>query len=133
MEIENEFFSAMVQMNIRWLSSTQAIATQDNSMGEDGEGLFLLDLQGVLQTSAATEDFSGQYIGRLTARSSGKVTLAIGHHHLEGSRSKLKKPFALLRTEVDETCACVYRPEAIIRETIVFQTRPIHLVKEAEQ
>ncbi|KAG5898117.1 hypothetical protein JTB14_006329 [Gonioctena quinquepunctata] len=90
----------------------------------------IIELQGDLK-SHTESDFKGQFIGDLHYGKSGTPLLIIGHHLMYGKEAKMEKPFALLekkRTGDDAE----YLVKAIIRNKIIFKTRPKPIVGKQE-
>lgn len=76
--------------------------------------------------------FDSKYLGKLRRNGQGKYELYIGNHVLEGHLETLKKPLVIINpTEkvepfmgVDELRSSVCVGHGIVREKLIFKTRP---------
>ncbi|CAG9819350.1 unnamed protein product [Phaedon cochleariae] len=89
----------------------------------------IIELQGDLK-SHSDSNFEGQFIGDLHFTKSGIPLLIIGHHLMYGKEAKLEKPFALLEKKVDGATA--YTVKSVIKNKIIFKTRPKPIVGNQE-
>ncbi len=84
--------------------------------------------------------FDGKRLGKLRKTDTGKFGLYIGNHLLEGSAVQLKKPLMVIfPTEKvegykgrDELRSSVCQIHGVVRQKIVFKTRPNIAVGELE-
>jgi chromosome transmission fidelity protein 8 len=80
----------------------------------------LIELQGELRALDGQEaDWSGKSLGKLMDQDSDNPVLIIGSHRLEGKRTKLAKPFAILKKQGD-----FYTSQGFVNEKLLFKTRP---------
>lgn len=105
--------------------------------------LFMIELQvwtlkgslSVMQGTIVAKEsggFDSKYLGKLRKNGQGKYELYIGNHVLEGHRETLKKPLVVINpTEkvepfmgVDELRSSVCVVHGIVREKLIFKTRP---------
>jgi hypothetical protein len=91
----------------------------------------LHDLQGTIVAKSA-EGYDSKKLGKLKKNERGKYELYIGNHLLEGSKEVLNKPLVIVypteRVEaymgVDELRSSVCTVRGIVREKLLFKTRP---------
>ncbi|KAL3687442.1 hypothetical protein R1sor_013751 [Riccia sorocarpa] len=108
----------------------------------------IVELQGSIeiQQSELLNKLQDLEIGTLCKRPSGKFSLIVGYHELEGLQVKLKKPLLVFKSgrqglpdaekmEVD-TCGNGTRVElqviGIIRQKLLFKNRPKALITKPE-
>ncbi|XP_028139461.1 chromosome transmission fidelity protein 8 homolog [Diabrotica virgifera virgifera] len=89
----------------------------------------IIELQGDLK-SHSDSSFEDQFIGDLHYTKSGIPLLIIGHHLLYGKVAKMEKPFALMEKQEKDGKTC-FVVKAIIRNKIIFKTRPKPIVGES--
>ncbi|CAG5112546.1 Oidioi.mRNA.OKI2018_I69.chr2.g6751.t1.cds [Oikopleura dioica] len=68
------------------------------------------------------EGFGGKKFGDIHFDESGTPILVLGHHTMTGKITKVSPPYGVLGSERNEKGD--YYVEAIIREKIIFKTRP---------
>ncbi|KAF5843339.1 chromosome transmission fidelity protein 8 [Dunaliella salina] len=95
----------------------------------------LIELQGKVEDVAGAE--LSNELGRLVAVQGQKdvVRLTVGYHQLEGKRLDLKKPFAILQKQqqqsAEETGSSVsYQVAGVIKSKYLFKTRPTALISK---
>ncbi|XP_066250138.1 chromosome transmission fidelity protein 8 homolog [Euwallacea similis] len=91
------------------------------------EDYSIIELQGDLKSHSGTE-FEGKFIGDLHYTKQGQPILIIGHHLLYGKEVKMEKPLALLQKGVNERGDTEYSVRCVIRQKIIFKTRPKPIV-----
>merc|ERR1712210_40176 len=72
--------------------------------------------------SKPNEGFGGKKFGDIHFDESGTPILVLGHHTMTGKITKVSPPFGVLASERNEKGE--YSVEAIIREKVIFKTRP---------
>lgn len=75
-----------------------------------------------LDSDCIQEGFGGKKFGDIHFDESGTPILVLGHHTMTGKITKVSPPFGVLAAERNEKGE--YSVEAIIREKIIFKTRP---------
>uniref|UniRef100_A0A7N0ZTC1 Chromosome transmission fidelity protein 8 n=1 Tax=Kalanchoe fedtschenkoi TaxID=63787 RepID=A0A7N0ZTC1_KALFE len=104
----------------------------------------IVEVQGVVEVQPAFKDqFQNLEIGLLCRPSSQETyTFTVGYHELTGSKVPLKKPLVVLKkvengTSDQEIVAAHKRVElevvGIIRQRILFKTRPKALISRPQQ
>lgn len=111
-----------------------------STSGKEETKYALIELQGMLRLREKDETPNGKKIGKLWIDdSNGHPIFVIGHHRLEGKFVKLKKPLACLRRAILDTSSTTsdgvafanaesFRVDCVVREKIVFKTRPRPLI-----
>ena len=92
---------------------------------EQGQDLALLEMQGDLESRLGQDvDLSGKFIGDLHfTKDNSTPILIIGHHILYGKSVKLEKPLVVM-TKVNEGQETEYQVQTIIRNKLIFKSRP---------
>ncbi|GAB5592507.1 hypothetical protein Unana1_07407 [Umbelopsis nana] len=112
------------------------IPSSQNSQNQDPQ-LVLIEFQGTLECNQ--HDLRGISVGDLEEDNKGKVYLTVGHHKLEGKKTKLSKPLAVISKrstenldamDTDQLRPVTYDIVNILKEKYVFAHRPSLLVQE---
>ncbi|XP_017779894.1 PREDICTED: chromosome transmission fidelity protein 8 homolog [Nicrophorus vespilloides] len=98
-----------------------AIIKMPNSL----EDYAIVELQGDIQADCAMD---GRFLGNLFFGNNGIPMLIIGNHLMYGKESKMEKPLAMLRRVKSDETGAEYHVNAIIRQKILFKTRPKPIV-----
>lgn len=96
--------------------------------GADARGQWaLLDLQGAVESNV--DDLRNVELGEITFAENGTAVMVVGRQRLEGKRTPLKVPLAVLERQSDEH-GTSYSVVHLLKEKVVFRLRPQPVISE---
>ncbi|KAG2189372.1 hypothetical protein INT44_004514 [Umbelopsis vinacea] len=117
--------------------TTQIVISNLQDSHNQDESVILIEFQGTLECEQ--DDIRGLKVGDLEENDQGMLFLTVGHHKLEGKKTKLSKPLAVITKrfqqdvdsmDLDQPQSVTYDVVNILKEKYVFAHRPSLLVQE---